>query len=580
MDAPVEGLAFAAPTVEPTSVGEELPEAGLAGADGALPAAPIPVHGQWPGLSMKVQPDLRPAQVYESRISRIELDAESTSLIAEISVAAAQLDALPVAAVPVAADAPLAQPVIGGFDDNHDIDADIREVFLEEFDEERANLARMVPHWQQAPEEMERLRPIRRVFHTLKGSGRLVGARELGEFSWKIEGMLNRVLDGTRPASPAVVAMVQQACEVLPQFDVALRGQGSVSADLAAIEKVADRVAIGEDAFYAPQAGAAPAAVPLVEADTVVPSVADLAGAVPAVDGDMEEGTPASVDSVLREILEAEVTQHLETVDGWIAAARSAPEPATDALLRAIHTMNGAFAMTDVPEITGVTDPAETFVKRSLAASLVPEAVAVDALAAMADAIRTCIRALQTESPRIPRFTELSARLHALAGSLPEARWPQAMEAEAEVAAPIAIDAGELAGVDLSAYLGMAEEDVPLDAAALGIRQRRQHAGRGRAGRCVDRSGYRSGLGAGPWLPANLHTRSARTMRPEPKSSGSTISAASPAMPGSPRRKAATSTPSVWSWSSSKASTPVWSRWRWPVTNRTDSKWPKQPKSR
>src|SRR3546814_3295060 len=87
----------------------------------------------------------------------------------------------------------------------------IREVFLEEFGEEIDNLDRMLPVWRERPDDLERLRPIRRVFHTLKGSGRLVGARALGEFSWKVENMLNRVLDGTREASPAVVAMVDQA---------------------------------------------------------------------------------------------------------------------------------------------------------------------------------------------------------------------------------------------------------------------------------------------------------------------------------------------------------------------------------
>src|SRR3546814_19579940 len=67
-------------------------------------------------------------------------------------------------------------------------------------------------------------RPIRRVFHTLTGSGRLVGARALGEFSWKVENMLNRVLAGTREASPAVVAMVDPAFYTLPQQLAALRG--------------------------------------------------------------------------------------------------------------------------------------------------------------------------------------------------------------------------------------------------------------------------------------------------------------------------------------------------------------------
>src|SRR5690606_8032464 len=108
---------------------------------------------------------------------------------------------------------------------------------------------RLLPPWRAQPEDLERLRPIRRVFHTLKGSGRLVGARILGEFSWKIENMLNRVLDGTRPASPAVVAMVDQAFYTLPQLQAALRGDGAVQADLERMQAGADRIAAGDDAM-------------------------------------------------------------------------------------------------------------------------------------------------------------------------------------------------------------------------------------------------------------------------------------------------------------------------------------------
>ena len=112
---------------------------------------------------------------------------------------------------PTHAPAPVASGAAGGFEATGDeIDDEIREVFLEEFEEEISNLDELLPPWRDAPEDMEKLRPIRRVFHTLKGSGRLVGAKTLGEFSWKIENMLNRVLDGTRAASPAVVAMVDQ----------------------------------------------------------------------------------------------------------------------------------------------------------------------------------------------------------------------------------------------------------------------------------------------------------------------------------------------------------------------------------
>jgi len=349
-----------------------------------------------------------------------------------------------VTAAPAATAMPL-HAVVGGFDEAADIDADIREVFLEEFDEERVNLERMVPHWQAVLEDMDRLRPIRRVFHTLKGSGRLVGARALGEFSWKVEGMLNRVLDGTRPPSQAVSAMVQQACEVLPQFDAALRGQGSVTADLHAMEKVADRIAAGEEAFYTPVTAA------VASTPAVVEAVAAAALAMLPGEG---EGTPASVDSVLREILEAEVAQHLETVDAWVAAARQAPAPVNEALLRAIHTMNGAFAMTDVPEITTVTQPAETYVRRSLGAAQEPTADGVEALAGMAAAIRTCMHALQSDSPRIPGFASLAERLRALADSLPEAPAPQVADIDVDGEEADAEPAVDLTAVeDLTPYL-------------------------------------------------------------------------------------------------------------------------------
>src|SRR5204863_1858859 len=141
----------------------------------------------------------------------------------------------------------------------------------------------MLPAWRNAPDDLEKLRPIRRVFHTLKGSGRLVGARTLGEFSWKIENMLNRVLDGTRPASPAVIALVEQAFYTLPQLHAALRGEGALSADLAGIEAIADRVAAGEDAAYvAPTSVAAEVFAPITT--TVAMDAAD--ALAPSVSGD------------------------------------------------------------------------------------------------------------------------------------------------------------------------------------------------------------------------------------------------------------------------------------------------------
>ena len=43
-------------------------------------------------------------------------------------------------------------------------------------------------------------RQIRRGFHTLKGSGRMVGLNELGEVAWEVEQVMNRWLEDQRPA--------------------------------------------------------------------------------------------------------------------------------------------------------------------------------------------------------------------------------------------------------------------------------------------------------------------------------------------------------------------------------------------
>ena len=137
------------------------------------------------------------------------------------------------------------------------------------------------------------------------------------------------------------------------------------------------------------------------------------------------EGTPASVDEELREILETEVGAHLETVDQWLAQARTAPHAADELLLRAFHTMNGAFAMADVPEITEVTGAAEQYVKRLWSAKDIPSAEGVVALADSAHAIRRTVAALQAASPRIPVFAELSVQLASLRDSLPERAWRQ-----------------------------------------------------------------------------------------------------------------------------------------------------------
>jgi chemosensory pili system protein ChpA (sensor histidine kinase/response regulator) len=328
---------------------------------------------------------------FEERVGRDEEDVVAAQADT-IDVASAPAQA-PTQAADVAAPAPV-PAVAAGFEQTGDeIDDEIREVFLEEFEEEIGNLGQLLPAWRAQPDSAELLRPIRRVFHTLKGSGRLVGAKILGEFAWKVENMLNRVLDGSRGATPAVIALIEQSHQALPQLHAALRGQGVVEADLAGLEQVAERLANGEEARLAPSAAASQPAEPA-----------------------QPEGIPVSVDPVLMEILDAEISGHLQTIDTWL---QSGAPHVNEGLLRALHTSNGAFAMTEVPAITDALAPAEGYVKRLRANAVEASPEGVAAIAALAAALHETLAALRSEAPRVRATPQLALTLSALRDALP-----------------------------------------------------------------------------------------------------------------------------------------------------------------
>ncbi|WP_223620279.1 Hpt domain-containing protein [Lysobacter sp. ESA13C] len=367
----------------------------------------------------------------------ITTETNATETVASVAAGGALIDASLLNAVPDAPPSMLGQSVAtGGFEQVDDIDDEVREIFLEEFEEEIANLDNLLPAWREAPDDLARVQPVRRVFHTLKGSGRLVGARTLGEFSWNIENLLNRVREHGRVASPEVIDLVEHAHRALPGFYAALRNQGPLTVDVAGIEAHADLLATGEEAFYQP-----PQAAVEAETETAAPV---------AIDGPY---VPASVDPVLLEILDGEVAGHLVTIEAWLAASHPQPQLASDGLQRSIHTLNGAFAMTEVPVITDVTAPTEAYVKRLLASAAPASAEGVAALTAVADAIRTTVEALKSPMPHVPMFVGLPERIAALRDSLPDARSPMITEElYHDDVLPEGQDLSELTVNDLSAF--------------------------------------------------------------------------------------------------------------------------------
>ena len=78
---------------------------------------------------------------------------------------------------------------------------DLRDIFLEEAREVAGHAVLAIAMLESHPEDLEQLTVLRRAFHTLKGSARMVGLDEFGEASWAMEQLLNSWLADQNAAS-------------------------------------------------------------------------------------------------------------------------------------------------------------------------------------------------------------------------------------------------------------------------------------------------------------------------------------------------------------------------------------------
>ena len=90
---------------------------------------------------------------------------------------------------------------------DREIDPEFLELFIEEAKDEIAKLKELFPRWDENPQDQDALVNVRRSFHTLKGSGRMVGAELIGDFAWSVENLLNRVINKTLERTPDMMAL-------------------------------------------------------------------------------------------------------------------------------------------------------------------------------------------------------------------------------------------------------------------------------------------------------------------------------------------------------------------------------------
>jgi chemosensory pili system protein ChpA (sensor histidine kinase/response regulator) len=240
-------------------------------------------------------------------------------------------------------------------------DPEFLQLFVEEARENVARLEALYPQWETNPQDIDALRDLRRAFHTLKGSGRMVGAQRIGEFSWSVESLLNRVISQTLLRSPAILFVVRDAVAAMPQLVDEIDGGTVTSVDIAAIMARADALSGREGPALPATATPPPLPPPPVVAAPAEPMAT-------TADDDAGPATveEPSMDPVLREIFRKETAGHIQVVRQYLerCARGAAPHPVTEALYRACHTLSGIAKTAGARQGIKVAEPMEHFVRK------------------------------------------------------------------------------------------------------------------------------------------------------------------------------------------------------------------------
>ena len=417
------------PLSEPTDFGSlpELPDFPAAAVDAPTPA-PAPVEALAPEISFDM-PE------------------------AAAAPAVAQETPPPAAAPAVAAQAP-------------EVEDELLEVFLEEAREVVVNGLAALDVLQGEPGNLSEQTTLRRAFHTLKGSSRMVGLNDFGEAAWSMEQVLNAWLAEQKPMQPGLLQLSSDALQAFGRWadDIAAGQAAGWQPD--AFRKSADAMRLDGTVLplVTPSAGGAapePAAVPAVEPEPEIIEVAPVA----EVPLELPEPAIAEVPQAIEEELAVPDFEATEISEHESDADANAVDRATG-VAEEIDFSVFADAMNEAPAAPVAPDPSSAdFVLDLELPDLGPAAVTpveepvLSAPALIEDLIAEEAPALLPEETLAPAeplaagdFAELEKLLEAVEAAPAEpVQAPTPVEAESapvDVAEPLLQQEEEAAGDD------------------------------------------------------------------------------------------------------------------------------------
>ncbi|GFE81298.1 hypothetical protein GCM10011487_32980 [Steroidobacter agaridevorans] len=265
---------------------------------------------------------------------------------------------------------------------DREVDPEFVELFIEEAKDEIAKLNQFFPLWDSNPQDQEALVNVRRSFHTLKGSGRMVGAQLIGDFAWSVENMLNRVINKTLDRTPDIMALMRSAVAAVPELVEQLETGRAPQADIAKIINTANTLAGVRPGTATQTLAAAPAAAPkpaparrpeppvltaaAMEAPTLSPLPEKKTEPAPQAITPAAESAESRMDPALHEIYAKETAGHLATIHKFIAACRLATPPyvVTEDLHRSCHTLSGTAKTAGARQGIKIAEPLNRYIRK------------------------------------------------------------------------------------------------------------------------------------------------------------------------------------------------------------------------
>ncbi len=238
-----------------------------------------------------------------------------------------------------------------------DADKDVLEIFIEEAEEELEKINLNLEIWRADAANEDALIIIRRSFHTLKGGGRLVGAEIIGEYSWQLENVLNKVLDKTLAITSEVHDLVETALAVLNELVFHLKNGHKPLADVISLfheaqeflsiakqKEVEDELNIDDSAAIATN----------IEVINIDPDVCEELQVEDAPSDDLHEELYA--------LFLDEAKQHIDKLESIIEAKKEHKIlPVDDSLLHALHTLFGCSRTAQVDAVAKLIGPLDKF---------------------------------------------------------------------------------------------------------------------------------------------------------------------------------------------------------------------------